>query len=81
MPINPIQIIQMIKNGENPQQLMLQMLEENASSNPILSNVLSLAKEHREEDIEQVARNLMAEKGLDFDKEFNNFKHYLGIFK
>ena len=81
MPINPIQIIQMIRNGQNPQQLMLKMLEESASSNPVLSNVLSLAKENREEEIEQVARNLMKDKGLDFDKEFNNFKRSLGLFK
>ena len=44
-------------------------------------NLLELAKENRTSEIEQVARNLYAERGLDFDSEFNNFKQKLGIFK
>jgi hypothetical protein len=29
--------------------------------------------------IEQVARNIYKEKGLDFDKEFNSLKQMLGV--
>ena len=78
--VNPIQLIQMIQQGVNPEQLTLFMLEQQAlSGNPILSNLVSLAKEGKGKDIEQIARNIVNEKGLDFDTEFNKFKKQFGI--
>lgn len=76
--MNPMEIIQMIRSGKNPQQIMINILEEGvASSNPIAANLLDMAKNNRTADIERVARNLCAERGIDFDKEFNNFKYNL----
>jgi hypothetical protein len=73
--INPMDIIAMIRSGQNPQQLMLQILERGvAEGNPLMGNLLNLAKQNRTADIEQVARNICAERGVDFDKEFNSFK-------
>ena len=78
--VNPMQLIQMIQQGANPEQLMLFMLEQQAlSGNPLLSNLVSLAKEGKGKDIEQIARNIVNEKGLDFDVEFNKFKTQFGI--
>lgn len=75
LSVNPMELIQMIKNGQNPQQLVLRVLENNVgNSNPVLANLLSLAKQNRTDEIEKVARNLCQEKGIDFDKEFNSFK-------
>lgn len=73
-PVDPMQLIMQIKKGQNPQQLMLSILEGQAASNPIMNNLLTLAKENRTADIEQFARNLAAERGIDFDKEFSRFK-------
>ena len=76
--MNPMDIIMKIKNGQNPQQVMISILEEGvAASNPIAANLLDLAKNNRTAEIERVARNLCAERGIDFDKEFNNFKSNL----
>ena len=75
--MNPMEIIQMIRSGQNPQQIMINILEGVASSNPIAANLLDMAKNNRTADIERVARNLCAERGIDFDKEFNNFKYNL----
>ena len=73
--MNPMDIIMKIKNGQNPQQVMLSILEEGvAANNPIAANLLDLAKNNRTAEIERVARNLCAERGIDFDKEFNSFK-------
>lgn len=78
--MNPISLIQMIQQGKNPEQLMLSMLEQQASNNnPLLSNLILLAKEGKGKDIEQIARNIVNEKGLDFDVEFNKFKQQFGI--
>lgn len=76
--MNPMDIIMKIKNGQNPQQVMISILEEGvAASNPIAANLLDLAKNNRTAEIERIARNLCAERGIDFDKEFNNFKSNL----
>jgi hypothetical protein len=72
-------LIQMIKSGQNPQQLMMYVLEQRAQENPMYANLLSLAKNNQSKEIEQIARNVMKEKGLDFDKEFTNFKNSLGL--
>ena len=82
MNVDPAKLIELIRNGKNPQQLMMHILEDRAyTNNPVMMNLLELAKENRTSEIEQVARNLYAERGLDFDSEFNNFKQKLGIFK
>lgn len=76
MPINPIELIQMIKNGSNPQQVMMAIMENGIknSPNPVLSNLFQLAQDGRTEEIESVARNMFKEQGRDFDAEFNSFK-------
>lgn len=76
--MNPIEIIQKIRSGQNPQQIMISILEEGiAANNPIAANLLDLAKNNRTAEIERVARNLCAERGIDFDKEFSTFKSNL----
>ena len=76
--MNPVDLISMIKQGKNPQELVLYFLESNLSqANPVAANLISLAKQNRTDEIERVARNLCAEKGIDFDKEFNDFKSNL----
>lgn len=78
--VNPMELIAQIRQGKNPQQLMLGILEANAASNPIYANLLSMAKDGRTADIEAFARNVAKEKGIDFDKEFSRFKkQYFGL--
>lgn len=79
-PVNPMQLIAQIRQGQNPQQLMMNILEANAASNPLYANLLTMAKQGRTQDIENFARNVAKEKGIDFDKEFNKFKRqYFGL--
>lgn len=76
--MNPMDIIAMIKSGKNPQQVMLSYLERGmVDGNPVMTNLFNLAKQNRTADIEQFARNLCAERGVDFDKEFTSFKEGL----
>lgn len=79
MQVNPNQLIQMIKNGQNPQQLMLYVLESQMKGTPMGDNLLYLAQNNRNADIEQIARNLCSQRGVDFDKEFLAFKKMLGL--
>lgn len=77
--INHMQLLQMIKGGQNPQQLVMSILEQRMQNTPMGANLLSLAKQNRSADIEQIARNICKQNGVDFDKEFNSFKQMLGI--
>ena len=78
MKQNPMQILQFIKASGNPQKFMLNMLQQQ-SNNPIMANLMQMAQANDEKGIENFARNLMKEQGLDFDKEFNTFRKNLGI--
>jgi hypothetical protein len=44
MQVNPMQLIQAIKGGQNPQQLMLSILEGQMSNTPMGANLLNLAR-------------------------------------
>lgn len=77
MNINPMQLLQLIKNGNNPQQLVMNVLKQQGNNNPIIQNATNLAKNGNISALEQIARNLAQQKGLDFDTEFANFKNYL----
>ena len=75
--MNPMDFLLMVKNGQNPQQMILNILQQ--GNNPMSQNLFNLAKQGNTAQIEQIARNLCAQRGMDFDKEFNSFKQQLGI--
>lgn len=77
--MTPIEIIQMIRNGHNPQQIAMNVVKERLGNTPLGANLLTLAEQNKTTEIEQVARNLMTQKGLDFDKEFSAFKQKFGL--
>lgn len=78
-PVDPNRLIQMIKQGQNPQQLMLSVLEGQAGSSPLGANLLKLAKNGQTAEIEKIVRNLYAQQGRDFDTEFKAFKNMFGF--
>lgn len=75
--MNTLQLINMIKNGKG-KDFTLSLLQQ-YGNNPILSNISTLIQENRTDEIETIARNFAKEKGIDYDKEFINFKNMLGI--
>lgn len=77
MNFNPMQLLQLIKNGQNPQQLVMNFLKQKTNNNPILANAEKLAEQGDMSALELLARNLAQQRGLDFDQQFNNFKNYL----
>lgn len=72
--MNPIDIFQMMKAG--PQQFIQQMMGNNQiMSNPMVKNAVGMAQNGDLQGVEQMARNLCKEKGIDFDKAFSDFKN------
>lgn len=81
-PVDPNMLIQMIRQGQNPQQLMLSILRGQAYNNPLGQNLLNLAQQGRTSELEKVVRNIYAQQGgKDFDADFEAFKKSLGYSK
>lgn len=77
MQVNPMQLIQMIKSGQNPQQLLMQILEQRAAASPVGASVLAMVKENRAQDLEQFTRNYLASQGKDLDEEYKRLMQAL----
>lgn len=76
--VNPATLIQMIRSGQNPQQLLMSVLSQNKS--PLNQNLLQLARQGNSQEIEKIVRNLYAQRGgKDFDKDFMAFKQSMGL--
>lgn len=74
MLTNMIDFIKVVKQG-NPQAFVMNVLQQDAQKgNPIAVNLIQMINSGDSRGIEQVARNIAKEKGIDFDKEFNSFK-------
>ena len=81
-PVDPKMLIQMIKQGSNPQQLMLSVLQGRAYNNPLGQNLLNLAQQGNATEIEKIVRNLYTQQGgKNFDQDFEAFKRTLGYNK
>lgn len=68
---NPIQIMQMLNN---PQKAINKIM----GKNPMASNLLKMVQSKDEKGLEQMARNLGKEKGIDVDSLYNQYKEMLG---
>lgn len=69
---NPIELIKaFMSKGGNPQLLLDRAVKSNA--NPMITNLVNMARSGDSKSVENFARNIMREKGRDFDKEFTDF--------
>lgn len=69
--MNPMNFIKnyMLK-GLTPKGIVKQL----AGNNPILGNLINMAEKGDNQGVENFARNVLKERGMDFDKEFSTFK-------
>ena len=58
----------------NPQQ----MINKALGNSPISNNLIEMINKKDQKGIEQLARNLAKEKGLDADKLFEQYKNKFG---
>ena len=74
--MNPLQFVQAMRN---PQEFMQKMMDNNqVMQNPIAKNAIEMAQQGNMQGIEQMARNLCKEKGLNADDVFNQIKSGFG---
>lgn len=70
---NIIQLIQMVKNG-NPQQIAMNLLQQNAKGNPMFENLINLTNNGDMAAVEQICKNIIRSKGMDPDKMMEQFQ-------
>ena len=74
---NPLNIVKrFIGQQGNPKELLINFMQRN-DSNPMINNLIQMAKDGNTQQVETFARNAFKEQGRDFDKEFAQFKSYL----
>ena len=66
--MNPTEFMKGIKN---PQQFVMNMLKQN--QDPMAIQFMQMVKNGNTNQIEQFARNVCKERGMDFDKSFAEF--------
>ncbi|MBO7713949.1 MAG: hypothetical protein J6S85_10295 [Methanobrevibacter sp.] len=65
---------------QNPNQFMQNMANNNQIlGNPMARNVLQMMQNGDSKGLEEMARNLCKERGMDADKVLQQFKNQLGI--
>lgn len=75
--INPIQLMQAMRN---PQAFMNQIIgNQQMMNNPMIKNTVNMVQKGDMKGIEQMARNLCKEKGLNADEIFNQFKSKINM--
>lgn len=68
---NPLQFMSMLKSIKNPKEAVISMVKSN--TNPMIKNLVEMAENGNSKGVEDFARNLYAQQGRDFDKEFGEF--------
>lgn len=68
-----------VKRGYRPEQITISLMESKMKGTPMGDNLIKLAREGNGAEIERIARNLAAQRGLDFDKEFAKFRKQFGL--
>ena len=77
---NPLmQLIAQLQQSSNPQQMLINIMEQNIQNNPVAANMIQLLKDGNYEEFEKVARNVAKEKGIDYDAEYARFRQRLGL--
>lgn len=69
-----MQAMQMMHNMQNPQQMMQGMLQ----NNPLFQRAQQMAQGKSEQELEQVARNLCQQRGVDFEAMKQQFQNMMG---
>lgn len=77
--MNPMQLMQLMKNGGNPQQMIMNMMKQQAGSNPVINNALQMMEKGDNAGLENLARNLCKERNINPDEAFNQIKGQFGI--
>ena len=64
MPMTPMQVIQMLQRGANPNQLMMQL----AQNNPAVRQAMQMVNGKTPDQIRDMAQQMAKQRGIDLDQ-------------
>lgn len=64
-------VINMLKMISNPKQYAMNYIKNN--NNPIINNMIQQAEKGNTKEVENIARNLLKNQGVDLDKDILPF--------
>lgn len=70
--MNPMQMLNQIRNIKNPQQFIMSAFA-NQTPSPMIGNLIGLAQQGKNKEVEEIARNFCKERNMNFDEEFAKF--------
>lgn len=76
---NLMQMMGIPQGKSNPQQMVSQMAVDHIRNNPLYQRAEQMAKGKSEDELEQVARNLCKQIGVDMGQAMDQFKSIFGI--
>ena len=77
--MNPMQLMQMIRGGGNPQQAIINMMKQQSGNNPVIDNAINMMEKGDNAGIEKLARNLCKERNINPDDTLSQVKNQFGI--
>ena len=77
--MNPMQLMQMIRGGGNPQQAIINMMKQQSGNNPVIDNTINMMEKGDNAGIEKLARNLCKERNINPDDILSQVKNQFGI--
>lgn len=74
--MNPMSLVSLLK-GRNPQELVMSMIQSNNINDPMINDLIKYAKNNDIENVNKIAENYFNQRGMNFQKELNNFMSML----
>ena len=74
--MNPMNLVSLLK-GRNPQELVMSMIQSNNINDPMINDLIKYAKNNDIEKVNKIAENYFNQRGMNFQKELNNFMSML----
>lgn len=74
--MNPMNLVSLLK-GRNPQELVMSMIQSNNINDPMINDLIEYAQNNDIENVNKIAENYFNQRGMNFQKELNNFMSML----
>ena len=66
-------------SGNGIQEMMLKMMQGQLQNNPLFRRAQQMAAGKSEKELEQIAKNLCEQRGINIDQAMEQFKKQFGI--
>lgn len=75
--MNDLMQIAQLMRGRNPEEVVMQMIQNNNITDPNIAQLVKLAQGGNEKDVFNLASQLFQQKGLDLNNELSTFMSLL----